>query len=108
MIQPNEILFTAAEYYGRLLGQGDLELINNFNEKCLDFFMLQNGMPPTQADALELLDAVPQDRKVDDKLPIGIFDSREGELVGVIDVLRNYRIGGDWWIGLILLAPVST
>jgi RimJ/RimL family protein N-acetyltransferase len=28
-------------------------------------------------------------------------------LVGLIDVLRNYRIKFEWWIGLMLVVPAS-
>lgn len=49
---------------------------------------------------------MPPGRKIEDKLPIGVFDSNN-TLVPLLDVLRDYRIEFEWWIGLMLVVPAS-
>ena len=85
-------------------GLVDLPLVRTFNQQCSDFFMLQNGAPPNEAEAEEVFNEVPPERRVEDKLSVGVFDS-DSTLVGLIDALRNYRIEFEWWIGLMLVAP---
>jgi GNAT superfamily N-acetyltransferase len=82
----------------------DLPAIRTFNQQCSDFFVLQNGTPPSEIEAEEVFNEVPPGRGVEDKLPIGVFDS-DGTLVSLIDVLRDYRLKFEWWIGLMLVAP---
>ena len=102
----DESLFRIGIYRTRLLWPTDLPFIRTFNEQCSDFFVLQNGAPPNEAEAEEIFNEVPPGRRVEDKLSIGIFDS-DCTLVGLIDALRNYRIEFEWWIGLMLVAPAS-
>lgn len=102
----DESVFTTGDYCARLLRRTDLALIRVFNEQCSDFFMMQNGAQPAEKDAVEIFEAVPSGRRVEDKLPIGVFEF-DGRLLGLIDALGNYRMEFDWWIGLMLLAPAS-
>ena len=99
-----ENLFETAHFAAELLSPADLDLVILLNDTCRDFFLLQNGHPPNEADAREVFESVPPPCPGATKLPIGIFD-QFGKLVGLIDVLRGYRTASDWYIGLILLAP---
>jgi hypothetical protein len=58
----------------------DLGAIRTFNQQCSDFFVLQNGTPPGEIQAEEVFKEVTPGRGIEDKLPIGIFDS-DGTLV---------------------------
>ena len=50
---------------------------------------------------------VPPGRKIEDKLPIGVFDSNN-ILVALLDVLRGYRIEFEWWRDIALrIRPAS-
>jgi RimJ/RimL family protein N-acetyltransferase len=79
-------------------------LVILLNNACRDFFLLQNGQPPSEVDAREVFESVHPQCSEAIKLPIGIFD-QFGKLVGLIDVLRGYRTRSDWYVGLMLLAP---
>ena len=103
-INSAESLFCIGSYHARRLRQVDLPLVWTLNEQCSDFFVLQNGAPADEDEAQKIFSEVPPGRSVDDKLPIGFFDSN-GALAGLIDTLRNYRVDFDWWISLIVLAP---
>jgi GNAT superfamily N-acetyltransferase len=102
----DETLFRIGNYRARRLLPADLPFIRTFNQQCSDFFMLQNGAPPNEAEAEEIFNEVPPGRRVEDKLSVGVFDS-DCTFVSVIDALRNYRIEFEWWIGLMLVAPAS-
>jgi RimJ/RimL family protein N-acetyltransferase len=99
-----KILFKTTHFRAELLSPADLDLVVLLNNACRDFFLLQNGQPPSEADAREVFESVPPQGSEAIKLPIGIFD-QFGKLVGLIDVLRGYRTSADWYIGLMLLAP---
>jgi RimJ/RimL family protein N-acetyltransferase len=97
-------LFQTTHSMAEELSPTDLDLVILLNDKCIDFFLFQNGQPPNEADAREVFESVPPPCPGATKLPIGIFD-QFGNLVGLIDVLRGYRTASDWYIGLMLLAP---
>jgi RimJ/RimL family protein N-acetyltransferase len=99
-----KILFKTTHFTAEGLSSADLDLVILLNNACRDFFLLQNGQPPSEADAREVFESVPPQCSEAIKLPIGIFD-QFGNLVGSIDVLRGYRTKADWYIGLTLLAP---
>lgn len=98
-----KVLFTAEHFTAELLSVADLELVIQLNDTCSNFFLFQNGLPPGEDVAREVLEQVPPQSTGVTKLPIGIFHSER--LVGVLDVLRGYRTGLDWYIGFMLLAP---
>jgi RimJ/RimL family protein N-acetyltransferase len=97
-------LFKTTRFTAEGLSSADLDLVILLNDACRDFFLLQNGQPPSEADAREVFKSVLPQGSEASKLPIGIFD-QFGKLVGLIDVLRGYRARSDWYIGLMLLAP---
>jgi RimJ/RimL family protein N-acetyltransferase len=97
-----KVLFTAERFTAELLSVADLELAIQLNRTCSEFFLFQNGLPPGEDDAREIFEQVPPQSTGVTKLPIGIFNSER--LVGVLDVLRGYRTGLDWYIGFMLLA----
>jgi RimJ/RimL family protein N-acetyltransferase len=105
-MQVDDILFSIGNCPAKRLWPADMPIIRTFNQQCSDFFMLQNGTLPNQAEAEEIFNEVPPGRSVEDKLPIGVFDS-DNTLIGLIDVLRHYRTECQWWIGLMLLIPGS-
>ena len=105
-MQIDEILFSTGNYLARRLCPADLALVLTFSQRCSDLFMLQNGTPPNGAEAEKIFIEAPPGRKIEDKLPMGVFDSNN-EMVGLLDVLRDYRIKFEWWIGLMLLVPSS-
>jgi RimJ/RimL family protein N-acetyltransferase len=75
-------------------------------ERCSDFHELSEGVPtgPT-AGADELL-AKPEGKQLSDKHSFGIR-ARTGELIGYIELMRDYPAERQWWIGLLMLDPHS-
>ena len=96
-------LFQTTHFAAELLSIADLDLVIFLNKTCSDFFLFQNGLPPSEADAREIFEFVPPQSDGATRLPVGIFHS--AQLVGVMDVLRGYRTSSDWYIGFMLFAP---
>jgi RimJ/RimL family protein N-acetyltransferase len=103
VLNRRQILFETARFTAALLSAADLDLVIQLNKSCSDFFLFQNGLPPSEDDAREVFELVPRQSNGATKLPIGIFHSEH--LVGVMDVLQGYRITSEWYIGFMLLAP---
>ena len=98
------VLFRIDPYMAKRLSRADLGLIETLNQQCTEFFMLQNGLPPSEADAREVFEKFPAGCNAEDKLAIGLFDCRD-TMVGMFDIVRGYRLATDWYVGLALITP---
>jgi GrpB-like predicted nucleotidyltransferase (UPF0157 family)/GNAT superfamily N-acetyltransferase len=103
VLNRRQVLFGTAHFTAQLLSVADLDLIIQLNNNCSDFFLFQNGLPPSEADAREIFEFIPARSSGATKLPIGIFLSEE--LIGVMDVLRGYRTASEWYLGFMLFTP---
>lgn len=100
-------IFTLSEipqYTVRFLDSEDGEPVQRLMEVCADYIEMAQGTPPGPAEAQSLYVGLPQGKEYDDKFLIGIFNLAN-ELVGVVDLIRDYPATGQWWLGLLLLAP---
>jgi RimJ/RimL family protein N-acetyltransferase len=82
----------------------DSQAIQELFEKCLDFMLLVDGHPAGPHAAEEELCDVPPGKSLDDKFVFGIVNL-QNDLVGYLDVLRDYPDETTWWIGLLLIVP---
>ena len=89
----------------RPLGEAEQPALQRLLERCADFEILMHGSPPTAEAAQELLEACPAGHPIEKKLVFGL--ERDDELVGALDVLRDYPQPDDWYLGLLLLEPQS-
>lgn len=95
---------TIASFHARLLTFIDLPALQGLIEQCADYIELVSGSPPSSNEAEMLIASLPPGRTLDDKFLIGIFD-QSGEMIGLIDAVKDYPVEGVWWLGLQLLAP---
>jgi len=84
-------------------GTSDLAALQALHRRCADFVLATTGQPPRDDEAARLLAVVPAGKIPTDKQVLGLH--RDGEMVGVVDLLRGYPSPTDWYIGLLLLAP---
>ena len=73
-------------------------------ERCTDYHMAHEGTPTRATAGEEELRSLPSGRIADDKFPFGIY-SAGAELVGYLELFRNYPAEGEWWIGLLIVDP---
>ena len=89
----------------RPLGEAEGPALQRLLERCADFELLMRGAPPTSEAAQELLEACPAGPPLQKKLVFGL--ERDGELIGALDLLRDYPETNDWYLGLLLFEPQS-
>jgi ribosomal protein S18 acetylase RimI-like enzyme len=82
----------------------DVPLLQELYERCSDFQELTEGMPRVPGAAEHLLTALPPGKSPADKHVLGLH-SPQGELLGVLDLIRDYPDAGEWWVGLLMLDP---
>ena len=78
--------------------------IQELCNSCVDYFLISQGKPATGNEAQEFLMALPPNKTYEDKINLGIINVREN-LVGFVDLIRNYPQNGTWYIGLLLIDP---
>jgi GNAT superfamily N-acetyltransferase len=89
----------------RPLGEAEGPALQRLLERCADFELLTRGAPPTAEAAQELLEACPAGHPLQKKLVFGL--ERDGELIGALDLLRDYPAANEWYLGLLLFEPQS-
>lgn len=87
----------------RTLEHEDRRDLQALCERCEDYFELVTGRPVPGAEAQSLFSGLPPGKRYDDKFLLGTF--RSTSLVGVVDVIRDWRSEGSWTLGLLLLDP---
>jgi GNAT superfamily N-acetyltransferase len=101
---PSERVFELTGCFGVRLDEGREGELQAFYERCRDYFELVTGQPPSPTEARELLRALPQGKRREDKFAIGLFDA-PGHLVGILDVIRDFPRPREWYLGLLLFEP---
>jgi len=86
------------DYYVARLNRGehtgDLQALYG---RCPDYLRMAFG-EPVRATAAE------EDFALDRNMIYGIY-SRDAELIGALEMLRDYPKPDEWWIGLLMLDP---
>lgn len=94
-----------SDYATATLAQGgDESRLQEFLERCSDYYLLHEDRPTPKDAARHELAAVPDGRSTSDLRLIGMTTA-SGDLVAVAQLLRDYPASGDWWIGMLLVAP---
>jgi hypothetical protein len=86
------------------LRREDAGLLQGLCERCSAYFELHDGAPPGPTIGEEEVVALPEGKTLGDKFLFGIR-SATGELVGVLDLIRDFPAPGEWWLGLLMLDP---
>ncbi|MEF9991961.1 MAG: GNAT family N-acetyltransferase [Romboutsia sp.] len=69
---------------------------------CSDYHMICSGREANKQDVIDIF-IYTEKKTIEDSLTLGIYESNE--LVGLIDIFKNYPKINTWSIGLLLLAP---
>jgi ribosomal protein S18 acetylase RimI-like enzyme len=101
---PSEHVFELTGCFGVRLDEGRGGELQDFYERCRDYFELVTGQPPSPTEAEDLLAALPRGKTREDKFVLGLFDA-PGHLVGVLDVIRDFPRPREWYLGLLMFEP---
>jgi|GEM_PF-217085 len=93
----------ARELRFETLQREQLPALQALCEACSDYFQLMNGSPPSGTEALSLMQTVPETASPAGKRLIGVHQGRE--LIGALDLYRDYPSRKLAWMGLLLLHP---
>jgi GNAT superfamily N-acetyltransferase len=89
---------------GRLHRDADESRLQELLERCSDYYLLHEDWPTPKDAAAYELSAVPDGRSAADLHVFGMATAT-GELIAVAHFLRDHPVQGDWWLGLLLVAP---
>jgi GNAT superfamily N-acetyltransferase len=82
----------------------DAPALQRLCERCSDYYEMDGGTPTPPDAAEDVLKSLPPGKTHADKYVIGVA-APDGELVGVLDLIRDYPGEREWWLGLLLLKP---
>jgi GNAT superfamily N-acetyltransferase len=104
----NDITFPpiSSNYTIRQLNTADLAKLQELCEKCTDYFELAEGNPAGENAAHHILTGLPEGKQNSDKFALGVFFNNTENLIGVIDIVQNFPISGEWILGLLLIDPI--
>jgi GNAT superfamily N-acetyltransferase len=88
----------------RLTGPADESRLQELLERCSDHYLLHEGWPTPEDAAAYELSAIPEGGDPSD-LRVLALASETGDLVAVAQLMRNYPADGEWWIGMLVVAP---
>lgn len=83
------------------LSETDAPEVAGLYDRCVDYFLLQDGMAPAVADANELFTDVPPEKDARDQTVLG-WRGDDG-LYAVAAILRDYPRDGTWYLGFMIV-----
>jgi len=87
------------------VGEGDIDALNRLHARRADYVELITGAPPHGREGEELYWRLPPDRSPEDKVLLGLYPREGGEIVGVVELIRDLRRRGDWCLALLVMQP---
>ncbi len=87
----------------RLSGENVIE-VQSLCERCSDFSELTEGRPPEACAGNDILFDLPLGKELKDKYVFGVFNEKD-VLIAVIDLVKDYKVIGEWIIGLLMIDP---
>lgn len=89
----------------RSLSKEEESLLQDLCERCQDYFELAQDSPARSNEAAEIFTMLPPGKNYADKHVLGIFNHVGNNLIGVIDIVRDFPEQNIWIIGLMMLDP---
>lgn len=92
------------KYHSRLIDSHDLSKLQKMLEKCNDYFNLVYKRDSNISDSTGIFNEIPDNKSIEDKFLIGIFNDNK-DIIGVIDIIKDYPELNTWYLGLMLIDP---
>jgi len=86
------------------LGDDDRPAVSDLCKRCSDYYLLHCEVLPAEREVKEIFEDLPPNKGYEDKFVLGVYGT-ESDLVGVLDVIRDYVVKGEWTLGLMILDP---
>jgi ribosomal protein S18 acetylase RimI-like enzyme len=104
MLQEYKINIGNNEYTIRLLSCVDEFSVQALCERCSDFSMLIEGRLPENYAGHEILFDLPPNKDLKDKFVFGAYKENDF-LIAIIDLVKDYKVNGEWTLGLMMIDP---
>lgn len=91
------------DYRVKSLCTDDCNIVEELCEKCSDYYILHDGILPSKEEIDEIFTALPPNKNYEDKFVLGIY--KFDELIGIVDIIKNFPTVGEWMLGLMLIEP---
>lgn len=104
MLLGDKIFTNNDEYFIKLLSCDDEKNIQALCERCFDFSMLIEGRLPQKHAGREILFDLPPNKELKDKYVFGVY-AGNNYLIAVIDLIKDYKVHGEWTMGLMMIDP---
>lgn len=85
------------------LSQDNSNSVERLCKKCLDYYILCDGVLPSKEDIDKIFTDLPPNKNFKDKFILGVYKS--DKLVGIIDIIKDFPTIGEWMLGLMLIEP---
>lgn len=92
------------DYKIKSLTVENIKLVESLCKKCSDYYILHDGILPSTEEPKEIFTAIPPNKSCDDKFVLGIFNY-SNELIGIIDIVKDFPVIGECMLGLMLINP---
>ncbi|WP_102399354.1 GNAT family N-acetyltransferase [Haloimpatiens massiliensis] len=90
-------------YMIKYLSKEYSNIVENLCEKCSDYYILHQGTIPSKEEIDEIFISLPPNKNYEDKFVLGIYKFHE--LIGIVDIIKDFPTIGEWMLGLILIEP---
>lgn len=91
-------------YLLKSLSEKNQDEIEEFFTQANDYAIFESGKSQPDSETKNLLTALPVGKEKSDKIVLGIY-GESAELIGVIDLIKNFPTQGEWMLGLLDLIP---
>lgn len=103
LIENNKIIGKYEYNIKHLSGDDEMD-VQALCERCSDFSELIEGRPPEKDAGKSILLDLPPGKELKDKYVFGVYKEND-VLIGVIDIIKDYKETGEWIIGLLMIDP---
>lgn len=98
------MIFEMGCYEMKPISIDEIKIVEDLCQKCSDYFIIQEGISLFKENAKEIFESIPPNKSYKDKHIFGIFKN-EKQLVGIIDIVKDFPIDGEWMLGLMVIEP---
>ncbi len=96
--------FNLEHYSVENLKKDSMNDIQNFCERCNDYFILDQGKEADRDVGGNILEALPPEKGYDDKFVLGVYNV-DNRMIGLIDIIKSYPTENEWMLGFLLIDP---
>jgi GNAT superfamily N-acetyltransferase len=93
------------DYSIRYLTLADHAQVQELYNRCADYINLISGTDPGITEAQSIFTALPPGKTYNDKFLLGILTSGQEQLLGLLDIFRDFPVSGEWYLRLLLIDP---